>query len=292
MYTLYALLVSLTVLLVLILLAVPSDEPHEPEPAEPDVPAEAPREAPPEAPPEVAPSAVPRLVEPGRLYLVIDDAGESLEQIAPFLKLEFPLTVAVLPHLRDSREVAEAAAESGRELILHQPMEAENAADPGPGVIALANSREEIRAILDSNLSSLPPVVGVNNHMGSRVTRDAETMQAVLGELHGRGLFFLDSRTTHQTVAPRVAVEVGIPFMERDVFLDHDPQREAIEAALQQALTIADTQGHAVMIGHAMVSELAEVFEEIYPELVERGYRFEPLSRYFEHQDNDEYSRD
>ncbi len=243
-------------------------------------------------PPGLVPWAMPRPEEPSRLYFVLDDAGANLEELEPFLELEFPFTVAVLPHLARSREVAEAAAEAGLELILHQPMEALNDADPGPGAIELGQNGDDARAILERNLSSLPPVVGVNNHMGSRATQDEDIMQAVLEELHQRGLFFLDSRTTHLSAAPRVAAEVGIPFMERDVFLDHDPQREAIEAALHQALTVAETQGHAVMIGHVMVSELAEVFEEIYPQLVEYGYRFEPLSQYFEHQQYNDDPRD
>ena len=327
---LYALLASIAVLLALILVLMPrapreeerlserpaeseerADEPLEYRPQEPvseddhRAPQQPPederiapepdpeRERDPEvAPPGLMPWAIPRPAEPARLYFVLDDAGASLEELEPFLELGFPFTVAVLPHLARSREVAEVAAEAGLELMLHQPMEALNDADPGPGAIELGQNGDDVRAILERNLSSLPRVVGVNNHMGSRVTQDEDTMQAVLEELHQRGLFFLDSRTTHLSAAPRVAAELGIPFMERDVFLDHDPQREAIEAALHQALTVAETQGHAVMIGHVMVSELAEVFEEIYPQLVEHGYRFEPLSQYFELQQHDDDSRD
>ncbi len=319
---LYTLLVVITGLLTLILLGLPREAPPDPErvvddpetgvhlePAEvyPDAGDESvsaavprqpeqppPEERTPEADlrPEPLPSALRPIEEAPRLYVVLDDAGASLEEIEPFLQLEFPFTVAILPHLPAAREVGDAALESGRELILHQPMEALNAADPGPGAIELGHDEADVRAILERNLASLPPVVGVNNHMGSRVTEDKELMRAVLADLHERELFFLDSRTTHRSVAGKIAFEVGIPFMERDVFLDHDPQREAIEAALQHALTIADTRGHAVMIGHVMVSELAEVFEEIYPELAARGYRFEPLSEYFEHSVNDAVNDD
>ncbi len=310
---LYALLVVITGLLTIILLSLPRETPPDPErvvdgpeaglqperegayldtadesssagvPRQPEQPPPEERTPEPDLRPEPLPSALRPIEEAPRLYFVLDDAGASLEEIEPFLRLEFPFTVAILPHLPASREVADAALESGRELILHQPMEALNAADPGPGAIELGHDEEDVRAILERNLSLLPPVVGANNHMGSRVTEDKELMRAVLGDLHERELFFLDSRTTHHSVARKIAREVGILFMERDVFLDHDPQREAIEAALQHALTIAETKGHAVMIGHVMVSELAEVFEDIYPELAARGYRFEPLSEYFEH---------
>ena len=304
MLTLYALLAAITVLLVLILVMVPSGTPPEPDLPHERTAAGEPRPAPlerrPQQPPaeERAPqdldrapalSALRRLEDPVRLYFVLDDAGETLAEIEPFLRLEFPFTVAVLPHLAQSHEVATAAAAAGKEVILHQPMEAENAADPGPGAIELGQGSAEIRAILHRNLASLPPVAGVNNHMGSRATRDEAVMQTVFEALHERGLFFLDSRTTHETVAPRVAAEVGVPIMERDVFLDHIPEREAIETALQHALRLAESRGHAVMIGHVMVRELAEVFEEVYPELRARGYRFETLSRYFTHErDNDD----
>ena len=75
-------------------------------------------------------------------------------------------------------------------------------------------------------------------------------MNALMSVVSARGLFFLDSRTTARTVAMRVASTWGVPALRRDVFLDHDREMDAIEAAFEQALAIANSRGYAVLIAH------------------------------------------
>jgi hypothetical protein len=90
----------------------------------------------------------------------------------------------------------------------------------------------------------------MNNHMGSRATADPAAMRAVMGVLRARGLYFLDSRTTPDSVAEQVAREAGIPALRRDVFLDLVSEPESIRHALEQAVARAKAQGSAVAIGH------------------------------------------
>jgi len=187
-------------------------------------------------------------------------------------------TVAVLPGLAFSRESAQMVLALGHEAILHQPMEAVGGNDPGPGAILVSQSDREIRRTLTSNLAMMPGVVGVNNHMGSLATSDSRVMQTVGSTLHRHRLFFLDSRTTHLSVAATTVRTAGVPTAQRDVFLDNVRETEAISAQLDQSLAIADEQGHAVMIGHVTSPELARVLIDRYAELVAAGYRFRPLS--------------
>ncbi|MEX2442631.1 MAG: divergent polysaccharide deacetylase family protein [Alkalispirochaeta sp.] len=213
-----------------------------------------------------------------RLYIVLDDAGHDLDHLREFIPFRGVFTVAILPGLQYSREVAQMVIALGHEAILHQPMEALGGNDPGPGAILASHSERQIRRTLTSNLSTMPGVVGVNNHMGSLATGDVRVMQTVAATLQRHRLFFLDSRTTHLSVAADTTRSAGVPTLERDVFLDNVREEEAISEQLDQGLAIAEEQGHAVMIGHVTSPELARVLIGRYAELVEAGFVFRPLS--------------
>ncbi len=224
------------------------------------------------------PESAPPPQERGPLVLVLDDAGNTLDGFQAFLALDVPLAVAVLPQLDYSVRAAAMASAAGKEILLHLPMEAENGADPGPGAIRTDLSAGEIAARVGDDLASVPGAIGVNNHMGSKATADPEVMRTVLGALHERDLFFLDSRTSAATTGRTVAAEVGIPFAERAVFLDHERTREAILGSIAHALELSGEGEPVVMIGHVTVPLLADVLAEAFPVIVEAGYAFAPLS--------------
>ena len=215
----------------------------------------------------------------GPLVLVLDDAGNSLDAYDRFLRFPGPMAVSVLPQLDYSVQAAALAAAAGKEIMLHQPMEALRGADPGLGSIGPADPSGTIAATIRENLRTVPGAIGVNNHMGSLATTDTRLMRTVLTTLHERGLFFLDSRTSADTVGRSVAAEVGIPFAERAVFLDNWRTRESILSALGHALELSQRGEPVVMIGHVTVPLLAEILLEVYPVLEAHGYRFVPVSR-------------
>jgi polysaccharide deacetylase 2 family uncharacterized protein YibQ len=211
---------------------------------------------------------------------VIDDAGNNLRELDAFLNLPFPLTIAVLPGLPYSAEAARRIRAAGKEVFLHQPMEALGARDPGPGAIYAGMSAEKVRAILEQNLAELGPVAGMNNHQGSRITMDETIMETVLLVCREKGIYFLDSRTTADTAAPVAARRLGIMIGERDVFLDNIQDKAAMIRSVHEGLIRAEKKGAAVMIGHVWSSELASVLEELYPELAEQGYSLSTISRF------------
>lgn len=224
------------------------------------------------------PAAVPP-ERRGPLVLVLDDAGNSLEAYEEFLRFPGPMAVAVLPRLDFSVHAAALAAAAGKEIMLHQPMEALRGGDPGPGSIGLSDPPERIVEAIRENLRTVPGAIGVNNHMGSLATADAELMRTVLAALHEQDLFFLDSRTSAETVGRLVAAEVGIPFAERTVFLDNSRTRESILSALGHALELSHRGEPVVMIGHVTVPLLADILLEVYPVLDAHGYEFVPVSQ-------------
>jgi polysaccharide deacetylase 2 family uncharacterized protein YibQ len=154
--------------------------------------------------------------------------------------------------------------------------------DPGPGAILTSHSEEEIHTLLDSSFSQLPGAVGMNNHMGSRATADERVMTVIMDYLQSNGRFFLDSRTTTETVGAKSAETYAVPYLERDVFLDNESKAEEILESLNRGIDLARTKGHAVLIGHVRNPEVIEVIESNLSELQRSGVELVSLSALLE----------
>ena len=203
---------------------------------------------------------------------MIDDLGNdrgALERIAAW---RYAVAGAVLPGLADSAAAARHLARSGKEVLLHLPMEPDGypGVKPGPGVVLRSDSDERIAQIVAEDLESVPGAVGVNNHMGSAATADPRVMRAVVRVLADRGLFLLDSRTTEASVARRVAEEISLPAVSRRVFLDSVPSAAAIDRSFRELLERARKDGTAIAIGHPYPETMAMLEREL-PKLEEKG---------------------
>lgn len=189
--------------------------------------------------------------QPPRLALVIDDFGYSKSKVVEaFLALDMPLTIAVIPTLPRTEYSLEQARAHGKQTILHVPMEAEHHASDVK-TVATDMDDAEIHALLSRYLDSTPGVLGINNHMGSKATRDPRVMAAVVDELKGRHLFFLDSLTSPKSVAYNTAKNMDVPTAKNDLFLDYNTEDVlVVEERLLQLLDLARRKGSAVGIGH------------------------------------------
>jgi polysaccharide deacetylase 2 family uncharacterized protein YibQ len=204
-----------------------------------------------------------------RVAIVIDDCGQRLELMQRAVRMRQSLTFAVIPRLPHSRASAEAAFAAGHEVILHQPMEPEQGdEDPGEGALKVGMRPADVERVLRENFADVPHAVGLNNHMGSRATADerlmAATFHAVKDLSRGRPLYFLDSRTTAQTVAEEAAHAAGLASGRRAVFLDNDPSPRAIRDQMATLLATARDKGEAVGIGH-LRPETLDVLEVVLP---------------------------
>jgi polysaccharide deacetylase 2 family uncharacterized protein YibQ len=226
---------------------------------------------------EVSVVSAPGPAEGGRIALVIDDLGHSVADLETVEHLGVPLSYAVLPYEEETEQVVSALHEQGAEVLLHLPMEPANGEDPGPGALRLGMTPEQIRHLTLAALRAVPGAVGVNNHMGSGLSADERSMKTILGLLSGRGLFFLDSRTSARSVGYKVAIGLGVPAAERQVFLDPDTRPEAIREQFHRLLGLARTRGAAVAIGHPHPETLAVLADEI-PKAKALGYEFVPVS--------------
>lgn len=187
-----------------------------------------------------------------RVAIVFDDAGGALSDVEEIIAIGRPVTVAVLPGLKHSAEVAQRARSAGLEVILHLPLEPMDGAKAlGPGGVTVAMGEAEIQDAVRSGLATVPGATGMSNHMGSRATADRRVMRAVMEVARERDLFFLDSRTTPHSVVMSVATEVGIRSAARTVFLDNENDPDAIRRELRRLIETALRNGEAVAIGHA-----------------------------------------
>lgn len=203
----------------------------------------------------------------GRLALIIDDAGYSLEPLEKMLQIEVPLTFAILPYRPYSEDSLRLIKASGQQAILHLPMQPLNqAAQSEKSTITVDMTENEIIATTKAALDSLPGVIGVNNHQGSRATADERVMKAVLSVLNNRDLFFVDSYTQPKTIAYKVATQMGVPNARNMAFLDGEADVSYIKGRMLQAAKAALNDGTHIAICHvrpATATALLATIEEI-----------------------------
>lgn len=187
-----------------------------------------------------------------KLAIIMDDMGYSMDRGRRVLRLPGPITVAILPHTPSAAELADATVAAGSEVIVHQPMEPHRhqGSKTARGNLTTDMDRAAFEQTLLASLASVPHSVGVSNHTGSRLTEHNERMSWVMDTLERQGMFFVDSRTTAQTIAFDTAQAYGLPSLSRDVFLDHELTEQALEASFNQAIRLAKLRGHAVLIAH------------------------------------------
>ncbi len=194
----------------------------------------------------------------GMVALVIDDLGMDRHRTAEAIALPSVVTLAFLPYAPAVAEQVANARARGHEILLHLPMEPVGHADPGPMALTAALDRRDFLARLSWNLTRFDGYVGVNNHMGSRLTADRRAMRWLMRDLKARGLLFLDSRTTARTVAAEVAAEEGVPYAVRRVFLDHERGNGALKSAYARIRRLAQREP-VVAIGHPHRRTLAHI---------------------------------
>jgi polysaccharide deacetylase 2 family uncharacterized protein YibQ len=205
-----------------------------------------------------------------RVAIVIDDMGADLKRMRELFDVDAQITVAVLPYLRHSKKVATEAHNSrGWEVILHLPMEpkgfdaGETGKNPGKGALFTNMSVADIKAQVEDDIKDVPFADGINNHMGSRFTEDTALMKVVLGVAKGHRLFFLDSRTTADSVAGKAAQAMGVKSAERAVFLDNTRDVDYVKKQVAELVSVAKHKGSAIAIGHPYPETIIALKESV-----------------------------
>jgi hypothetical protein len=173
--------------------------------------------------------------------------------------------VAILPHSPHQEALARLAHDRGLEVMLHLPMEPMEYPEinPGPGALLISMAPDELLRVLEENLKAVPHIKGANNHMGSRLTAHSEQVYQVFSALKRHGLYFVDSRTTDESVCRPSARLFQIPFTQRDVFLDNSQDPASIRKQIRELVRIAQRKGEAVGIAHPHPATYAVLKEEL-----------------------------
>lgn len=203
---------------------------------------------------------------------MIDDWGYHLDNLVIAAGIKQPLTCAVLPGLKNSSLVAEKLHKLGFEVILHLPMEPKGKRGLEKDTIAINMGRQQMRLILDKDLTSVIFAKGVSNHMGSRITEDTNSSTMIMLEIKRRNLYFLDSFVTAKSVCAPLARKIGLRFARRDVFLDNRDDPEYIRNQISVLKNLARLHGQAIGIGHDRKNTLLAL-KEMLPQLKNEGYK-------------------
>mgnify|MGYP006086001207 FL=1 len=215
----------------------------------------------------------------GVIGIVIDDFGYRNDEISDgFLELDARLTYAIIPGHRYSTSFGEKAVESGHEVIVHMPMENTGKTyGEEDFVLMTAMDNETIQRRLNSAIEEIPTAIGMNNHQGSKASADQNIMSNVAKVMKERGFFFLDSRTTIETIGETTMEVFGVPTARRNIFLDNEDDEEKIEKQLMKLVKRSEEVGSAIGIGHVKPKTLNVLSDQI-PKLKKKGYKFEFVS--------------
>lgn len=210
------------------------------------------------------------------ISILIDDLGYKFKEDLRALALPGPVAYAILPHAPHTEKMSQIAFRKGKEILLHQPMQAEVMDKNeflGPGALTLNMTREDFLETLNINMLAVPNLIGINNHMGSLLTRHPGHMQWLMEIIKSKGQFYVDSVTSEESVAARLAKENNVPYLTRDIFLDHKQDRASIRKQFKELVKVAKRNGSALGIGHPHINTI-EVLSQLLQNVDQYGVKF------------------
>lgn len=211
------------------------------------------------------------------ISIIIDDLGYRYKNGKRAVNLPGRLTFAFLPYSPHAIELAELAHQNQQEIMLHMPMESDEAKRLGPGGLTQCMTEQQLSDTIKKNFTAIPHVKGFNNHMGSLLTRSDLLMESVMKISAKPGLYFVDSRTTSDSVAIKHAMNNGISGVSRDIFLDHLEDKSFIQGQLDKLVQRAKKKGTAIAIGHPYKLTL-QVLEQWIPQAESLGVQLVQVS--------------
>jgi len=228
------------------------------------------KEVPPHKPIPKPVPAIPKKLP--KIAIIIDDLGYDREIVEKFLGLNAVFTFSILPYSPFQKSIARSVHSKGFDVMLHLPMEPNEypMVNPGPGALLTSMSPDQLINQLDKDLDSVPFIQGVNNHMGSKMTTVSIQLYQIFSVLKKRKLFFIDSRTTTETLCKPSAQLLQVPFAQKDVFLDHIQKPDFIRKQIHRLIHIANSHGKAIGIAHPH-DVTYDVLREVLPELKKKA---------------------
>ncbi len=211
------------------------------------------------------------------ISIIIDDLGHNYQRGLRALDLPAPITYSILPYSTHAKRLATVVHESGKEVMLHLPMQNEGDLPMGPGGLTSSLDKAEFEQAIAVAFSQVPFAMGINNHMGSELTQMKMPMEWLMDEIQSRNLYFIDSKTTPNSVASIIARQKQLMTASRDIFLDNDQSPYAINDQFRKLIRLAKRRGTAIAICHPYRETLA-FLEIAIPQLAAEGIEIIPAS--------------
>jgi len=212
-----------------------------------------------------------------RIAIVLDDFGYNENTLDALFAMNIPVTFSILPNLPYSSRIADAAHSRGFEVILHLPLEPLENERLEEGTIMTSMSSGEVIGALQADLTSVPHLKGISNHMGSKAMQDEALLKIIFEFMKLHDLFFLDSVVINNYIAEGMARDAALRYAKRSVFLDNQPDIGYIKGQLDQLRDIAFKKGSAIGVGHARALTV-KVLSEVLPQYKAEGVRFVRVS--------------
>lgn len=216
-----------------------------------------------------------------QIAIVIDDIGYRITD-KHALTLPGEITYSVLPHTPFGQTLAKQAYANNKDVLLHIPMESSIGKKLGPGALTSEMTEIDIQHQLQKAFEEVPFAIGINNHMGSKLTQLYSPMAWTMRFLKQRNAIFLDSLTTQKSKGVRVAKLFGVPSLHRHVFLDNQLTESYITQQFKQLINIAQTQQRTIAIAHPHPKTIT-VLTKLIPTLAQYNIKLVPLSHLFNH---------
>lgn len=200
------------------------------------------------------------------ISIIIDDIGYRLQDDLRAIALPGAVAFAIMPHSPHARRMSGLINAQGKDVLLHLPMQAmeeDKNRFLGPGALTLQMTQQEFTRTFDNSLRSVPHAIGVNNHMGSLLTRHPGHMSWLMESLKSRNIFYIDSVTSKYSVAGISAGESNVPFLRRDVFLDNIQTDKEITKQFEYLIDVAKRKGIAIAIGHPHPGTIAVLSKKL-----------------------------
>ncbi len=211
-----------------------------------------------------------------QVAIIIDDIGYR-QSDAKALTLPGNITYSILPHTPYGKKLARQAYANNHDIMLHIPMEAENGKKLGPGALTTSMTEQAIRSSLTRSFEEIPFAVGVNNHMGSKLTKLYSPMAWTMRFLKEKNVMFVDSLTTKRSRASDVAHHFGVPTLQRHIFLDNELTEDYIAAQFRELVEHAKKNKMTVAIAHPH-PETINVLKRLIPTLKANNIDLVPIS--------------
>lgn len=208
-----------------------------------------------------------------KLCVIIDDWGYNSKPFKYLSSIKQHFAPAVLPGLAFSARAVQEAAAAGKEIMLHLPLEPKREMPEEKNVIKKGMSEGEILYIVERQLSLVPGAAGINNHEGSLVTEDARVMGIIMKAIRDKNLYFVDSVTAERSVVMATAKAAEVLSAKRHVFLDNEKKAGYIRKQINELKEMAKKRGYAVGIGHADLTTM-QVLAEDMPLIEKEGFEF------------------